>query len=566
MTPNTFSTSQQAFMSKFSWKAALRFGLRALSLVPVFFVGETCTNLTEVPHDALTPTTAFHTDQEILAGVAGVYAQMRRAEDNGHYATVQELSTDVLVVPTRGSDWYDNGQWLDIHKQTWSPNSSGALGFLTGSWNDLFSGVAKANLMIDVVSKTGAANKDSVVAEVRTLRAWYTYMLQDLFGGVPLVTTTELKSVARSTRPEVFAFLEKELTEAQANLPVKWPSASYGRVTKGVANAILASMYINAGVFNKACGPAACSAINPSAYNSCSGVAVTGGKDACQAAIDAANAVINSSGTGGATYQLNSNWFKNFTIDNKSSPENIFVVVHSNSPQAIGGDFPMRTLHYNQLSTGDGGPWNGWATTAEVYNQFPASDDRQKMWLQGQGYSFETGLAVNDRNGNPLNFTISIPDLNKANESNGVRFNKSPPQASPPKGSAQPNDYTWFRLAEMYLIRAEAENELGQTAAALADLNLIHQKHQPTAIAAGTKQAIRDAIYTERLLEFAGEGKRRTDMIRFGTFLSWTENSANGICGATPAASCPRAAYRVVFPISVNALGSNPLLVQNNGY
>src|SRR5205814_10658276 len=133
-----------------------------------------------------------------------------------------------------------------------------------------------------------------------------------------------------------------------------------------------------------------------------------GGKDACQAAIDAANAVINSSGTSGPTYQLNSSWVRNFSIDNKTSPENIFVVVHSNSPQSIGGNWPMRTLHYNQLSTGDGGPWNGFATTAEVYNSFPASDDRKNMWLQGQQKSFENGLNVNDRQGNPLNFTSTI--------------------------------------------------------------------------------------------------------------------------------------------------------------
>jgi hypothetical protein len=64
----------------------------------------------------------------------------------------------------------------------------------------------------------------------------------------------------------------------------------------------------------------------------------------------------------------------------------------------------------------------------------------------------------------------------------------------------------------------------------------------------------------ERVLELAGEGKRRTDMIRAGTFLSWTESSLNGV------SSTPRAAYRIVFPISTNALGSNSKLVQNAGY
>src|SRR5947209_7528450 len=297
------SSRQRANMRNFSSQSALRFVRRALLLVPVFVVGETCTKLTEVPHDALTPTTAFHSAAEVLAGVAGVYAQMRSTESNGEYTAMNELSTDALIVPTRGSDWYDNGQWLDIHRQSWTSNSAGALSFLTGSWNDLFSGVAKANLMIDVVTKAGAANKDSVNAELRTLRAWYYYMLQDMFGGVPIVTSTELKQYPRSTRKEVFSFIETELTQSVAFLPTKWDAGNYGRLTKGAANAILASLYLNAGVFNKDCGPANCSGkVNESAYNTCN-VTVPGATNGCAGAITAASAVLND-----PNYQLNPDW------------------------------------------------------------------------------------------------------------------------------------------------------------------------------------------------------------------------------------------------------------------
>jgi hypothetical protein len=541
-------------MRIFPTRSALRFGLRALLVAPVFFVGETCTKLTEVPHDALTPTTAFHTDAEVLAGVAGVYAQLRAVEWVG-FITLEDLTTDDAIVPTRGSDWYDNGQWLDLHRQTWTSNSSGTLAFIDGAWNDLFSGVAKANLMIDVVNKAGGANKDQTLAELRTLRAWYYYMLQDMFGGVPLVTTTELKQYSRSKRTEIFSFIESELNAAAPLLPVKWDAGSYGRMTRGSALAILASLELNAGVFNKDCGPADCSTVvNATAYNSCN-VTVGGGKTGCQAAIDAVNAILAL-----GTYNLNPNWFKNFSVDNKSSPENIFVIVHTNGTQAIGGSWPMRTLHYNQLNTGDGAPWNGFATTAETYNSFPSSDERRAMWLHDQAYSFETGLAVNDRTGNPLIFTPTIPDADAATEGHGVRFNKFPPQPDPPHGSAQPNDFTFFRLAEMYLIRAEAENELGLPAA-ITDLNKIHNLHDPTNPVTATTQAqIRDAILHERLLELSAEGKRRTDMIRFGRFLNWTEASAHGHVDKSADK------FRVVFPLSVNALGSNPQLVQNKGY
>jgi starch-binding outer membrane protein, SusD/RagB family len=512
-------------------------------LAPMLLVfGQNCTNLTEVPHDALTPATAFKTDAEILAGVAGVYASLRDIED----VAPQELSTPGLIVPTRGSDWYDNGQWLDMHRQTWTANSAGTQGFLDGEWNSLFSGVAKSNLMIDVITKSGLAQarKDSTLAELRTMRAWYYYMLQDLFGGVPLSTTTELAQVARVTRDSVFRFLQAELLASRGNLPDKWDAGNYGRVTKGAANAILASLYINAGVFDKNTG------VNATSYNSCSGVAVTGG-DACTEAIAAADAVINS-----GQYTLSANWADNFSPTNQGSKENIFVIVHVNTTTGIGGNWPMRTLHYNQLSTGWGSPWNGYATTAETYNAFDAADDRLGMWLVGRQKSFETGQFVNDRAGNPLIFTALIADVTKAGEGVGARFNKFSPIPSPLTGNGQPNSFTFFRLAEMYLIKAEALLESGQAGAAQVQFNIIHNLHD----AANPAIVSRAAILNERTLELSAEGKRRTDMIRNGTFLSWTEASLNGHVDKSAEA------FRLLYPISSNQLASNSLLKQNPGY
>src|SRR5436309_273759 len=185
-------------MTTFPTKSVRRIGLRALLVAPLLLLGQNCTKLTEVPHDALTPDNAFHTDAELL-------------------------------------------------------------------------------------------------------------------GGVPLATTTELKQYPRSARTDVFAFIDKELTESIPNLPDKWPSSFYGRVTKGAANAILASLYLNAGVFNKNTG------VDAAGYNSCT-IAISGGRTGCQAAITAADAVINS-----GTYTLNTDWYQNFSATNKSSPENIFV-------------------------------------------------------------------------------------------------------------------------------------------------------------------------------------------------------------------------------------------------
>ena len=74
----------------------------------------------------------------------------------------------------------------------------------------------------------------------------------------------------------------------------------------------------------------------------------------------------------------------------------------------------------------------------------------------------------------------------------------------------------------MYLIKAEALNELGQPDAAIAQVNIIRARQfspaKPLALGQG-QAATRTAIFNERLFELTGEGKRRSDMIRAGTFV-----------------------------------------------
>src|SRR5919107_3643773 len=148
-----------------------------LLCAPAPIVFSACTDLTEVPRDALTPDNAFKNEPEVLAGVASVYAQLRSTMDDRY--NLAEVSTDEIIVPTRGQDWYDNGRWLEIYKHNWNPNSGAALGDMNGAWNNLFAGVARSNLMIEIVTNAGGPNSAAIVAELRTLRAWYYYLLMD---------------------------------------------------------------------------------------------------------------------------------------------------------------------------------------------------------------------------------------------------------------------------------------------------------------------------------------------------------------------------------------------------
>lgn len=520
-------------MPTFNSRSIRRATLTALLLVPAQMAFYGCTNLTEVPKDALTPDNAFHSDAEVLAGVSSVYAQLRGTM--WEYYNLSEISTDEMIVPTRGQDWYDNGRWLEIYKQQWNPNSGATLVDVNGAWNVLFSGVARANLMIDVITKAGGPTAPQTLAELKTVRAWYYYMLMDFFGGVPLVTGTQVGASARASRDSVFRFIESELLAARTALPATRPSDQTGRATSGVADAILAGLYLNAQVFN----------------GTVTSGGLTNGTARWADAITAADRVINS-----GNYALEANWQHNFTPDNHDSRENIWYIAHTNLQPGLGMSLPMRTLHYNQLKV-QGGPWNGFAAISDTYRAFDPADNRRNIFLVGQQYSFDTGLPVKDRAGNALVFTDTIGSENAAAENEGPRYNKFVPLPTALDGGSHPNNFPFFRLAEMYLIKAEAQNELGQTAAAIANVNIVRARQfaTPKPLSAGLSQSdARQAIFNERLFEFTAEAKRRQDMIRAGTYVS-----ARRFKGAT-------AAYKVLFPIPTTQIASNPLLTQNPGY
>ena len=108
----------------------------------------------------------------------------------------------------------------------------------------------------------------------------------------------------------------------------------------------------------------------------------------------------------------------------------------------------------------------------------------------------------------------------------------------------------------MYLIRAEANNELGNVGAAMTDVNLVRARHfdPPKPLTASSQAEARELILRERLFEFAAEAKRRRDLIRAGRY-----TAARRFKEA-------REPYRILMPIPETQLQTNPLLVQNAGY
>jgi starch-binding outer membrane protein, SusD/RagB family len=528
--------------------------LCAAGVLSLLLLTPACTDLTEVPSSSITPEQFYTNETEAIGGLASVYAGLRNF--NEEYYNVTEVSTDEIIVPTRGTDWYDNGKWLDIHRQTWTANSPGALDNMNGAWTQLFNGVARANVVIDALQNVTFATKPGIVAELRVLRALYYIALMDMFGGVPIVCSDEgnplctgigIEARPRNTRAEVFAFVESELNAARTGLPTTWTASMNGRITQGGADAILASLYINAEVFT--------------------GTVTTAGLQRGPAKWTEANAaadrILNS-----GTYSLATDasvgcstagcgWRSNFRADNGNSRENILVVKYLNQP-GLGLNFVMRALHYNQYSGGET-PWNGFSTIADTYNAFDPADQRRQIFLAGPQLNQVTGLPALDRAGNPLVFDPNIPNDAQTGEGNGVRINKWPVDPNH-LDRENGNDYAMFRLGEIYLIKAEAQNELGNPATAVGLINTVRARvfTPPKPLATTLTQAqVRTAILNERLFELTGESKRRQDLIRFGQYSRpWLFKD--------PASQTQL--YRVLMPIPLTQLGTNPNLVQNAGY
>lgn len=512
----------------------------AAAVVVVLAAGA-CTDLTEVPTSAITPENFYQNEAEAIGGLASVYAQLRTTGASSNYYEVSEISSDEMVVPVRGVNWGDNGQWLDIHHQSFDPNTTGTLKLIDPAWNDLFTGVARANVVLNAMENVTFSSKPTVVAELRTLRAFYYYMLMDLFGDVPIVTDVEIKARPRDARDSVFRFIESELNAARPDLPDTWPAEMNGRMTKGAVDAILASMYLNAEVWTGT-------------------VTATGlqkGTARWQDAITEADKLISS-----PYYILEPNWRSNFTADNYKSRE-IIMSLKFAAVAGLGNNYLMTMLGYNQYTPS---PWNGFATLAEKYFAFDTADIRRQVFLEGPQVNLETGQPATQLDGSPLVFDPSLgPDLTNVSEAAGVRVVKWPLDPSH-NGVDAGNDYGYFRLAEMYLIKAEAMNELGDPAGAATVINTSTRarafpttaKPLPTTL---SQAAMRDSILNERLFELITEGKRRQDLIRHGTYTDpWC---CAPLYGYKPG---PIPAYKILMPIPQTQLETNPLLKQNPGY
>lgn len=452
--------------------------------------------------------------------------------DQGNFFALNVVTTDEHVVPTRGSDWGDNGQWSQLHDHTWKRDHA----FLLATWNQLNEKVLKATFIIDPLSNATAQQ----IAEAKFLRAFNMYFVLDMWGQNPFREATDSPNqipVVLSTS-DAYAFILKDLNEAIADLPELAPSMATKGASKAAANFFKAKVILNSERY-------------------------TGTAPNYAEVITAVDAV-EASG-----FALQAGYFDLFlpSVDTET-------VLYGE----IGiGNRIWNGMHYNMVAPDQGGGWNGFSTLAEFYDLFEGNpntnyvgdgQEERRGWVPdattanttdnyGIGYGFligqqyaADGTPLQDRAGNPLNYSKDF-SLKTSTEAQGMRLIKYHPFDGTGAASFRSHEII-LRYADAHLMRAEAMLRSG-SGDALAEVNELRTLRGATPLSAISL----DDMIDERGRELYVEFFRRNDLLRFDQFTKAIEQKDPSAIG--------NATFNL-FPIPLPALISNPNLVQNPGY
>src|SRR5690625_3682592 len=159
--------------------------LKITGFLPVFFLLKACTNLKQEVYSVVAEADFWETPEQIQAGIAPGYQALTALPD-GNLFEINEVTSDEMIIPTRGGDWYDGGVPQALWKHTWTPNTN----VINGVWNDLYNGIGRVNFALNSLSNLEEKpdNMNTTIAELKTLRAYFYYWAMDLFGNIPLVT------------------------------------------------------------------------------------------------------------------------------------------------------------------------------------------------------------------------------------------------------------------------------------------------------------------------------------------------------------------------------------------
>jgi len=471
-----------------------------------------CSSVLDVtPNSEFAPGNVLTSEAGIKSLLFSAYAQQQTQQNSRFIINDSEMSTDMAF----NSGGAENGQFVHIINFTWDPS----LGTFQGDiWAPNYRCIRDANGVIENIGgvNTSEENKKLFLAEAKVLRAQAYAMLYSFFGPVPLRTSTEQSGdLARATDDEMKNFIASELVAAIPDLPDPGQEESFGRFNKGNASGILAKFYLNTKQWQKAA-------------------------DACKAIID-------------FNYYTTTQYaFKDlFKVENEGkSNKEMLLVLPCRNEAGFGNWFQAGALPPGFKSTPQLPAYTYQSSMSNFATQYRLRTAFVKtMAPEDERLSLICTSYINN-NGATVNIL----------EGDNARSFKYWDNAT--VGNNSGNDVPILRYADILLSRAEALNELSGPSDEC--YQLINQVRKRAGLAdltpanAGTKDALREAIFRERGWEFITEGKRREDLIRQGTFLS--SAIARGVSADLATSD------KLLFPIPQSEIEANKLCVQNSGY
>ena len=452
---------------------------------------------------------------------------------------LQELPTDHAICR-----WNDVGI-PEMCKMEWSADNS----FVKAMYSRIYFQIPIANVFIKESSDESMNDKGFTTeqqneiriyrAEARFLRALSYYHAMDLFGSVPFVDESTPIGVfypQQIERAELFDWLEDELIAIENTLtsPSQVP---YGRASQAAAQSLLAKMYLNAEVYT-----------GTSRWSDC---------------ITYCNKVINT-----GAFALDNNYSNLFMADNHSSSEIIFPICFDGQyTQTWGGTtFLICAALGSTMDASDYGMnngWNGLRATPTFVNIFTDStlDTRWKFHTSGEKViSGDTVTIYQDVNiGEVL---TNCPDTSGYLVGKFSNLDQMGNPGSHVSLTHSDTDFPMFRLADVYLMLAEASLQNGDAGTALTYMNYIRERAYQGSSYNFSSVTLNDVL-EERSKELYWECTRRTDLIRYNKFtgsdLLWSFKG-----GATDGSSVDNRFN--LYPLPTYDIVNNPNLVQNSGY
>lgn len=469
---------------------------------------------------------SLSSDDDDIQGIDGNFSNYLRL-----YYNLQELTTEESIIA-----WND-GTIHDLHNQVWTPANE----FIFAMYSRVYFQVGMANQFLRETTdaKLDSRGVDAALkteiqmyrAEARFMRALSYWHGIDFFGDIPFVTEDDIVGnffPEQKPRAEVFNFIESELLDIESQM-VAPRQMELGRADQAAVWMLLAKLYMNAEVYT-----------TTPRYTD---------------AMTYINKII------GAGYTLAPKYNYLFLADNDrngAENETIFSIrFDGNNIRGFGGTtYLVHAAVGGSMNAGDfgiNGGWGGIRTTSKFVEKFSDisgnTDSRAMFHTDGQTLEIDNPFAFVEGYAITKNRNVDI---------NGV-------QGSDGSGDFVDNDFILFRLADVYLMYAEANlrGGGGDIATAVDYVNMIRERaYGDTSgnISAGDLNL--DFILAERSRELYWECQRRTDLIRFGQFSDqgvwpWKGGVKEGTTTD---------AYRDLFPIPSADIIANPNLTQNTGY